>query len=423
MPNNVHLTPKVMARFVLFGLGNKLNLARNMTKAITPEFAKPAYKIGDTVQVYKPYRFVGGDGLEFNPEPIVDQVTPISVTQVPHVHFFWDSVERTLEVREAMELYTEPAAVSMASKINAQGATFAANNAMMSVGTPGTAPTSESSYLDAVDRLYELGLPDNEPISLFVNRKLSSAFVKGVKAQFNPTGTIGKQWAQGKMMAALGIDDIYIDQTINVRTNGTFSGTPLTDSTGTTQQAEGGNNATMSLITNGWGSGVTALKRGDRFTIGSATSATVGGVNAVHPQTRISIGQQQIFTVVNNISDISGAITMVIYPAITPSGQYQNVDSAAVDNAIITMIGTSALTNIAQGILMHKNAFAFVSVPLMLPGKNLGTDGHQETDSDTGLTLRYRKWMDNRPSNECHAFDALVGFGNLYREMAVVVQG
>jgi hypothetical protein len=43
--------------------------------AITPEFAKKQYKVGDTVQFYKPYRFVGGERVsDWEPEPIVDQV-------------------------------------------------------------------------------------------------------------------------------------------------------------------------------------------------------------------------------------------------------------------------------------------------------------------------------------------------------------
>ncbi len=408
MPNNVLLTPKVMARLVLFDLGGRLNVCANMSGALTDEFAKKAMKIGDTVQVRKPYRFIGGDGLAFDPEALVDQVSPVTVNNVPHVHFMWDSVEKTLDLREAMRLYAAPAGKAMAFKINAQGATFAANNACFSVGTPGTAPSSEATYLAAGDRLVEAGLPENEDLTLIVNRRMSSAFVSGVKTLFNPAGAIGKQWNKGVMQSSLGYD-IVLDQTINSRTNGTFSVVGVVDGA---QQAEGGNNATMSLLTKTWTTA--SLLVGDRFTI--------DGVYTVHPQTRISTSVLQSFVVTANVADAGGALTAVIYPAITPSGQYQNVSSSAGNNAVITMIGTTGQANISQGLLLHKDAFAFVSVPMSVPEDGMGAKVVQESDDDTGLNIRYAKYFAGDSSTERHRFDSLTGFGNLYREMACVIQ-
>lgn len=418
--NNVLLTTETFARLVLFDMGRMLNVARNMTRSIDGEFAKGGYKPGDHIQVRKPYRFVGGDGLAWDPEPLVDQVTTITVNNVPHVHFKWDSINKTLKLREAMKLYTRPAAIAMASKINALCATFAANNALNSVGTPGTAPTSVSTYLSAGDILVEQGLPDNEDLKLIVNRRMSSAFVNATTGFFNPTAKIGTQYNKGRMENAFGYE-VSLDQTINTHTNGTFAGTPLCNSA-TAQQAEGGNNATMSLITDGWSSGATSLKVGDKFTLGSATSATVGGVNSVHPQTRQSTGRQQVFTVQADISDTTGAITMVIAPAITPSGQYQNVDTAAVDNAIITVIGATGVAA-QQGLLLHENAFAFVTVPIHEPEAGMGAKVEQFDDPDTGLTISHVAYFDGDTGEERHKFQSLVGVGNLYREMCCVIQG
>lgn len=418
MSNNINLTPKIFTRLSLFDLGGSLKVAKNMSTAVTPEFGKKDYKVGDTVQVRKPFRFVGGDGIGWDPEALVDQVTPISVRQVSHVHFMWDSVEKTLEIREAMKLYTRPVGLSMGAKINSRAATFAANNALSSVGTPGTAPTSEATYLAAGDILCELGLPDGEDLNLIINRRMSTAFVSGVKTLFNPTGALSKQWNQGTMQDSLGYN-VQRDQTINTRTNGTFAGTPLVN---LSQQAEGGNNATMTLNTDGWSSGACTLNVGDRFVLGSASSATVGGVNSVHPQTRQSTGRQQTFTVVNQISDTTGTINMVVFPAITPQGQYQNVDSAPVDNAIITMVGTTALTNIQNGLLLHENAFAFVSVPMWSPPANGVISSVTETDDQTGLSMSYVQYFDGDNRQAKHRFDSLYDFGNLYRELACVIQ-
>lgn len=421
MSNNIILTPKMYGKLVLFDMGQGLTVARNMSKSLTPEYANKTLKKGNTVQFYKPYRFVGGEGIDWAPEAIVDQVGTASVNQISKVHYQMGSVERTLDIREAMKLYTRPVGISLASKINNRSALFAANNALNSVGTGGTAPTSEASYLAAGDILCELGLPDGEELNLFINRKMSTAYVSGVKANFNPTPTLSKQWMKGQMQDQLGYNVIR-DQTIAVRTHGTFAGTPLLNAA-VAQQAEGGNNATMTLVTDGWNSGAASLKIGDRFTIGSATSATVGGVNSVHPQTRQSTGRQQVFTIQADISDTTGAMSPVIAPAITPSGQYQNVDSAGVDNAIITIVsGTTGQTNIVQGLLMHEMAFGFISVPMWNPPANGVIAAEVITDPDTGLSMNMLKYLDGDQREEKTRFDCLWDNCNLYREMACVIQ-
>jgi len=419
--NNVLVTPKSIAALVLPSLGNRLNVAKNLCRAVDKEFGRPAnYKPGDTVQVRKPYRFIGGDGLPFDPEPLVDQLTPITVNSVPHVHFQWDSVTKTMSLREMMRLYVDPVTDALANKINAQAATWAANNALNSVGTPGTKPTGPLTYLTAGDVLVELGLPSQrtEKLTCVVNRAMSSAFVNGTTSFFNPQGLISKQIMSGQMQSSLGYE-ILLDQTINQHVNGVFGGTPLVNAG--SQQADGGNNATQTLITDGWTSGGTSLKLGDKFTIGSAASATVGGVESVHPQTRLTTGRQQVFTVQADISDTTGAISMVIAPAITPYGQYQNVNIAPVDNAIITMIGTSGGTA-TQGLLFDENAFAFVTVPINEPDPGMGAKVKNYVDDETGLVISHVAYYDGDAGMEKHKFQALVGYGNLYRELACVIQ-
>lgn len=422
--DNVILTPKVMAGLVLFSLGNNLNVAKNMSRDITPEFAKPSYKIGETIQVRKPYRFVGGEGLGFDPEPLVDQVTPVTVNQLPHVHFQWNIQEKTMSIRNARRLYSDPAGLALASKINAAAATFAADNALNSVGTPGTAPTGMPTYLAAGDVLTELGLPEGEELNLIINRRMSSAYINGNSGLFNDQGIISRQMTRGVMQNQLGYN-VLRDQTINTHTNGTWTTVGLVN--GANQTAEGGNNRTMTLNTDGWTSGGTSLNVGDRFVIGSDTSPSVGGVESVHPQTRKTTQRQQVFTVQEAISDTTGTVNMVVAPAITPAtlsspgNQYANVNIAAVDNAIITMIGSSGATG-TQGLLMHENAFAFVSVPYEKPPDGTGVRCEAVTDDETGLSILYTQFTNGQNMVTGHRFDCLIGFGNMYREMACVVQ-
>lgn len=419
MADNLIITPNLYAKLVLMHLGGALKTCTNMSHAVSKEFGRPqnnGHKPGDRISVKRPYRFIPTKGLKYTPQPIIDTELVVTVSQVAQVSYDWDSIEKTLSLREVDELYAKPAAKDLASLINAEAATFCADNAMNSAGTPGTAPTDDQTYLTAGDLIVAQGLPENEDLTAIVNRRMSSAFVHGTKSLFNPTGIIGKQWTDGEIQPSLGYK-IVLDQTINTHTVGTFAGTPLVNLGN--QTADGGNNATMTLNTDGWTT--TTLNRGDKFVIGSATSATVGGVNSVHPRTRKDTGYQQQFTVVNTITDTAGALALVVYPAITVSGTYQNVTGAAVDNAIITMIGATGVSA-QQGLLMHKTAFAFVSVPIAGPDKGMGAVVANDTDEETGISIQLVKAYDFIESREINKMLVLYDFASMYRELACVIQ-
>ena len=91
--------------------------------------------------------------LKYNPQPVVDTALPVTVSQVAQVSYDWDSVELALSIREANELYAKPCALALATQINAEAATFCADNTFNSVGTPGTTPTTTQTYLNAGDLL------------------------------------------------------------------------------------------------------------------------------------------------------------------------------------------------------------------------------------------------------------------------------
>jgi hypothetical protein len=417
VPNAV-VTPQIFAKLVLMDLGGALNVCRNMSTAVTPEFAKKAMKVGASVDVRKPYRFTVSTGLKYDPQPLTDQVTPVKVAQVAQVAFDWDSVEKTLSIREARELYSKPAALALASTINAQAAQYISWNTFNATGTPGTTPVDEQPYLKAGDLLIEQGLPQDEELNLIVNRRFSSTFVHGTKTLYNPTGAISQQWKQGQIVDSLGYN-VFRDQTIYTRTVGPLGGTPLVDATGTITgvvQADGGNNATMTLSTRGWTASVAArLSQGDTFTI--------AGVYSVHPQTRQSTGDLQQFVVLSPFTSlVAGTGGVSVAPAITPYGQYQNVTAAPVDGAAITVDGAAGTVS-PQALLLHKNAFAFVCVKLNNPEPGMGALVTEANDAETGLNISVIRAFDGVYRKEINRLDVMYDFAPLYREMACRVEG
>ncbi|WP_257644433.1 P22 phage major capsid protein family protein [Nevskia soli] len=417
MANNIILTPNVFCKGVLMNLGGYLSFCRNMTKEYNKEFI--GKKVGDTVSVRKPQIFTATTGLLYQPQPLTNIKTNITVGDVTGVHFEWDGVEKTLSIDEAQEKYFKPAAIAMAHRINANAAQFVAQNTYNAVGTPGTTPTLVDTYLAAGDKIVELGLPPEESLTCIVNRKFSSQYVIGQKTLYNEAGTIGAMMRKGEVVDSTLGYTWKRDQTIYSQTTGPYGGTPLVDATGNvtgTVTADGGSNGTMTLSTRGWtATAASRLVVGDRF--------TCAGVYSVHPQTKQSTGDLLQFVVLAAFSSNgSGNGGVMVRPAITPSGQYQNVTAAPVDGAAITTFG-AANTVSPQAILMHKNAYAFVSVPLENPPAGSGAISSMQTDPDTGLSLSLVQFFDGVNRIVGSRLDSLTGFGILYPELACAIAG
>lgn len=406
MADNVILTPQVLSKMTLVNLGNYLGVTRACNSTFAKEFANKKMKIGETYYQRKPQRFEVTSGLNYQPQAIQNVQTPLTVNQVQGVHFDMDDIEKTLSIDYIQEKYAEPAALALASTINAEMAQFIAQNTPFSVGTPGSTPTTRLTYMNARSILTKMGMPKGYKPTAIINSTMNDAYVDARAGDFNPSALLSEQYNSGMVAgSALGLN-WEMDETLYVHTVGTYAGSPTVNGA---QSAEGGNNATMTLVTQAWSSGASTLNKGDRFTIGSGTT----GVYAVHPQTRQSKGILQQFVVQDTISDSSGAMSPVIFPAITPSGPYQNVTQAAPNGASINVIGASG-TVTTQGIVMHKDAYAFVSVPFEVPRDGTGARVENFTDPDTGINISYVEAFDPIQRRNIFRLDTLWGPAKLY---------
>jgi P22 coat protein - gene protein 5 len=415
MPNNVILTPQVFTRMVLMNLGGYLAVCKNMSREYSKEFAKKGAKVGDTVSVFKPQRFTTTKGLGYQPQGLSNIKTTVTVNDVTGVHFEWDTVEKTLSIDDIQKRYAKPAAIALAHDVNARAAQFCAQNTFNMVGTPGATPTLVDTYLSAGDKIVQLGLPPEEDLAMIINRKMSSSFVIGQKTLFNPAGSLGRAFDKGEVDGnPLGYK-WHRDQTIYNQTIGAQGGTPQVD--GANQVSQQGNNDTMTLNTKGWSNTTTVLGVGDRFTIAN--------VYSVHPQTRQSTGDLQQFVVLAPATtNGSGKVGVLVAPGITPgTAQYANVNVSAADSANITVVGTAGTVS-PQALLLHEDAYAFVSIAMEDPEDGKGVErAYQETDPDTGLILSFVRFFDGTNRIHGNRFDMLDGFGVLYRELACVVAG
>jgi len=343
MSANSLITPSIITAETLAILENNLVAAGKVNRKFENQFMK----IGASLTIRKPNRFLITNGPGLNIQNVVEPSTSITISNQQHVDFQFSSADLTLVIEEFSERYCKPAAAALANQLDYQVLTNY-NQIWNEVGTPGTVPASFTSLANVGQRMDEGAVPQDGRVLI-----LNSAAYWSLAAAF--IGVFVKAVAEPALkgfLANIANFEIYLDQNIQSQTVGAYAGTGVVNGAGQTGS---------SLITNGWTASITGLLNvGDVFTI--------AGVFAVNPQNRQSTGALQNFVVVTAAnSDSGGNSTIQISPAITTTGAYQNVTGAPANLSAITVKG-SASTTYAQNIGFVKDTFGLVTVPLELPG-------------------------------------------------------
>jgi hypothetical protein len=226
---------------------------------------------------------------------------------------------------------------------------------------------------------------------------------------------------KGEFQNALGYDFV-MDQGLLTQQTGNYAGAGTVSGA---QQGTGAYTSGMTLNVTGFTAGGT-LRAGDRFTIGSGATA----VNSVNPQTKLDNRRLQDFVVqADTLLDGSGAGAVPIFPSITPANLvmpsaavYANVTQAAANGATINMIGAGNVVH-TQALLYHKQAFAFMCVPMANPMPGGVEVSISQTDPETNITVSFIRQFDGVQRKWINRFDVLYGFARLNAELASVIYG
>lgn len=399
--SNTLLTPSWITKKALAVLENNLVFAKGVNRQYDDQFTQAGAKIGDTLNVRKPPRFIGRSGQQLQVENATETSVPVQLTTQYGVDIQFSSKDLALNIDDFSERFIEPAIATVANKIDFDGMALV-NQVYQAVGTPGTVPSTFKVWSDAGAKLDYMACPRDGGRSIVMDPNCQSSMVDALKGLFQQADQIGKQYESGEMGRAAGF--VWkMGQNVQSHTVGTYGGSPA---------VAGANQTGSSLATDGWSSGATTLNAGDIFTI--------SGVYAVNPQNRQSTGQLQQFVVTAQVSDTSGAITASISPSIVASGSGQTVNSIPADDATITVLGATGTVS-PQHLAWHKNAFTMVSADLPLPG---GVDMAARVSSKrAGLSMRLVRAFDiNNDQFPCR-LDVLYGWAALRPELACRIAG
>jgi P22 coat protein - gene protein 5 len=413
MANNL-LTISKITNEALMVLENELTFSSEVDRNYDDQFAVTGAKIGATVNVRKPARFIGTTGPALNVEDFNETSIPVTLSTQFHVDTQFTTQDLALSLDMFSDRVLKPAIAAIANKVDRDGLAMATLQTANIVGTAGTPPTGLITYLTAGAYLDSEGAPRDGRRSCIVEPFTSATIVDSLKGLFAPNQKISEQYEKGMMGTDSAGMKWKMDQNVVSQVFGANSTTTVTASVNTTTGT--------GFLTSGWAStstiSLTAANSGT-LNLNAGDVFTIAGVYAVNPQNRQAYGSNKLrnFVVKTTVAIASGASgNVVVSPAVITAGQFQNVSIPTTSSAAaVTQFNSTGIVS-PQNIIMHRNAFTLAVADLELP-EGVHFAG-RASDKEMGLSIRVvRQYTINNDSIPTR-LDVLYGWAPLYPELA-----
>jgi len=400
--SNQLLTISKITNEALMVLENELTFTSEVDRNYDDQFAVVGGKIGNTVNVRRPGRFIGTTGPALNVEDFNETSVPVTLSTQFHVDTQFTTQDLALSLDMFSDRVLKPAVAAIANKIDRDGLSMAALNTANIVGTAGTPPTGLITYLTAGAYLDSEGAPRDGRRSCTVEPFTSATIVDSLKGLFVPQEAIGEQYRKGLMGRDSGGMNWKMDQNVVSQTFGNYNGTATINTSTDT-----------GILTSGWASSsVLTLTKSGTFTPNVGDTFTIANVYAVNPQNRQAYGSNKLRNFV--VKAISGN-SVTVSPAVISAGQFQNVSITSAGASAVTPFNQTGVVS-PQNIIMHRNAFTLAVADLELP-EGVHFAG-RASDKEIGLSMRVvRQYTINNDSIPTR-LDVLYGWAPLYPELA-----
>ncbi len=413
MANNL-LTISKITNEALMVLENELTFTGQISRKYDDQFAVTGGKIGATVNVRKPARFIGTSGPNLNVEDFNEASVPVTLTTQFHVDTQFTTQDLALSMDMFSDRVLKPCIATIANKIDRDGLVMAKNNCPNVVGVPGTAPTGLVTYLTAGAYMDSEAAPRDGQRSIVIDPFTQVAIVDSLKGLFVPDPTLSKQFKTGRMGRDSGGMNWYMDQNVVTQTFGAWTTIAGTLTANTTTQT--------GFLQAGWASSSTiTLTNSQGLTLNQGDSIQIAGLFGANPQNRQSYGKLRSFQINTTVTAAAGTIVVNVSPAIIVAGQFQNTIQVGATSATATVtplsIGLATVgTASPQNVMFHKNAYTMACADLLLP-EGVHFAG-RAADPDVGLSIRVvRQYTINNDAIPTR-LDVLYGWAPLYPELA-----
>lgn len=434
-------------------LENELVFANRVERQYSDEFAKTGAKIGNTVNIRIPPRYIGSYGPPLNVEDTYETYLPVVLNYQFHVDVQFTTQDLALSMDMFKKRILKPQIAAVANRVDSDTAQYCTLVTANSLGTPGIQPQSYKVFSDARAILASEACPTEGEKNCVLDPITMSAATDGIKGLFNPQAKVGGYNTKGMIASDFAGLDWYEDQNILSFTTGAQGGSPTVSSTPTgSALLTSGWAQSGFLLTAGWSDSTAVVTVGDIIQIagvypvnpqnrrqygrslksfvvlppgGFATPPNGSATTGIYfsPYTSLSNGTFNYLTGVYT-SDSSGNLQLALGDAIISGGQFQNVTAAPAGSAGITVNGGTANASVVtpQGLAFHKYAYALAFADLPLPqGVEMAARAYD--DEDVGMSIRLvTQYTINNDSEPTRA-DVLYGPASLYRTLGVRVCG
>lgn len=410
--SNSLLTDSIIVKECLRELKNSLGFTKSVSRQYDDRFAVEGGKIGDTINIRKPARYVATSGAPLTIQDTADSSVALQLDTQKHVGMGFSSKDLTLSIDEFSERYIKPAVSTLANAVDYDGYSAMYKQVWNSVGVPSATafPSTLKGFTQAKAKIAHSGGPLDGLVAC-VDPDVEASLVEGLKALFSSSKELDKQYEKGVMGMAAGAK-FKMSQNVVKHTIGAVDGSPQVKTTITTQ---GTTSVAIDTITTASITG--AYKAGD--------VVTFGAVYAVNPLTKQSTGQLMQFTVQADANASSNEATISVLPAMYTTGANQNIDAFPLDNALVKVFGgaASAYSSVVapQNLMFSKEAFALGCADLQLiKGAHMCA---RASDKESGLSIRL--WSDGDITNDrlVTRLDILYGWKALYPDFACRIVG
>jgi hypothetical protein len=407
---NTLLTISKITNEALMVLENELTFTSEVNREYDDQFAVAGAKIGQTVNVRKPARFIGTTGPALSVEDFNETSIPVTLNTQFHVDTQFSTADLALSLDMFSDRVIKPGVAAIANKIDRDGLVLAKNNIANIVGTAGVPPTSLLTYLTGQAYLDSEGAPRDGRRACIVEPFTSATIVDSLKGLFMPSQKISDQYEKGMMGTDSAGMRWKMDQNVVSQTFGSYATATLSTNTATFTGSLTSGWASSSTITIAAASAAAPIQQGDVITIAN--------VYAVNPQNRQPYGTNRLrnFVVTSAVTISSGgSASVTVSPAIITAGQFQNVFvSATSSSAVVTPFNNTGTVS-PQNIIIHRNCETLACADLELP-QGVVFAG-RASDKELGLSIRVvRQYTINNDSVPCR-LDVLYGWAMLYPEL------
>ena len=407
---NTLLTISKITNEALMVLENELTFTSEVNREYDDQFAVSGAKIGSTVNVRKPARFIGTTGPNLSVEDFNETSIPVTLNTQFHVDTQFSTADLALSLDMFSDRVIKPGVAAIANKIDRDGLVLAKNNVANIVGTAGVPPTSLLTYLTGQAYLDSEGAPRDGRRACIVEPFTSATIVDSLKGLFMPSAKISEQYEKGMMGTDSAGMRWKMDQNVVSQTFGSYATATLSTNTTTFTGSLTSGWASSSTITISATSAAAPIQQGDVITIAN--------VYAVNPQNRQPYGTNRLrnFVVTSAVTIASGgSASVTVSPAIITAGQFQNVYvSATSSSAVVTPFNNTGTVS-PQNIILHKNCETLACADLELPAGVVFAG--RASDKELGLSIRVvRQYTINNDSIPCR-LDVLYGWAMLYPEL------